>query len=152
MYVAATGEGKSLPFVLIAYASQLSGTTAVIVPLVSLQHDFMHCCGSKINARIWTHMSHSDDHWCIPLIFVTPESALRPLFKNLVQSLISIHQPDRFVVDECHMYLNSTSNFRCKMKNVDDWLSSTGIPRKFLTAALPPSEEKNLFQLLNIDE
>jgi hypothetical protein len=36
-------------------------------------------------------MSHSDDHWCIPLISVTPESALHPLFKILVQSLISIH-------------------------------------------------------------
>jgi superfamily II DNA helicase RecQ len=56
------------------------------------------------------------------------------------------------VVDECHMYLDSTSNFRPKIKNVGYWLSSTGIPRVFLIATLPPSEEKNLFQLLNIDK
>jgi CRISPR/Cas system-associated endonuclease/helicase Cas3 len=56
------------------------------------------------------------------------------------------------VVDECYMYLDSTSNFRYKMKNVGYWLSSAGIPRVILTATLPASEEKNLFQLLNIDK
>jgi superfamily II DNA helicase RecQ len=50
------------------------------------------------------------------------------------------------------MYLDSTSNFRPKMKNVGDWLSSTGMPRVFLLATLSPFEEKNLFQLLNIDK
>jgi superfamily II DNA helicase RecQ len=35
MYITAAGEGKSLPFMLIAYASQLSGTTVVFVPMVS---------------------------------------------------------------------------------------------------------------------
>lgn len=92
----------------------------IISPLVALKHDIMKRCREKgINACAWPNSS--DDfktYERCSLLVVTPESSVTNSFKRLVDHLKDLHLLDRIFFDECHMYLECSSEFRPVMKNI----------------------------------
>jgi len=82
-------------------------------------------------------------------VFVTPESAVSKTFAGFINQLQEMQQLDRIVVDECHTVLDSSSQFRPKLKQLGE-LSLIGVQMVYLTATLPPRDEEEFFQLMHI--
>ena len=59
---------------------------------------------------------------------------------------------DRIVLDECHLYLTSTNDFRPEMMNVSNFVQSYGVQLVMLTATLPKQCQSDLLEKLNIDK
>ena len=145
--VLGTGVGKSLCFMLPA-SSVPGGTTVVVVPLVALQTNLVERCSKKgILSLVW---SSRRPHDTATLLFVTPESALTKAFAGLLNRLAAARQLDRIVVDEVHVVLDGTKDFRPKLRELGD-LVARGVQMVYLTATLPPAEEAELFALLHVD-
>ena len=147
LQVAPTGIGKSVSFLLPSFAAK-DGTTVVIVPLVSLQKDMVRRCKNMgISAVIWDAYQicvHST------LVFVTPESAVTKAFLQYMTTLLYSHKLDRIVIDECHTVLSGSDDFRPKLQAIREIVRFTGVQLLLLTATLPPSQEKLLFDTLGI--
>ncbi|KAM6513757.1 hypothetical protein FALCPG4_014975 [Fusarium falciforme] len=143
--VMGTGGGKSLGFMLPA-ASCPGGVTVVVVPLVSLQGDLMERCRKmKIPCAEW----RSDQSpGAASLVFVTPESAMTKRFHDYVEGLRVMAQLDGFVFDEAHTILEGTRDFRPRLRELGR-LALVGVQMVYLTATLPPSKEKEFFELIN---
>jgi hypothetical protein len=142
--VLATGEGKSLAFML---PSRLpgAGTTIVILPLVALRHDMIRRCKQLgLEFRIWDkNQSEHDDLGC-PLLFVPVESAVKRQFRGYLGRLDSRNQVDRVVFDESHLILTA-SKYRPKLHLIK-FLRQLRCQFVFLTATLPPSMEARFAQ------
>ncbi|KAJ6783488.1 hypothetical protein PWT90_03521 [Aphanocladium album] len=140
LVVMGTGAGKSMCFMLPASCSP-GGVTIVVVTLTSLQGDLHDRCGRMgIASIIWNSRRPHDT---APLIFVTPESALSGTLGGLVTRLVGAHQLERVVVNECHTVLDSTKDFRPKLRELGD-LSLYGVRMVYLTATLLKSELRRL--------
>ncbi|KAH7418917.1 P-loop containing nucleoside triphosphate hydrolase protein, partial [Cadophora sp. MPI-SDFR-AT-0126] len=128
----ATGVGKTLLFQLPA-KSMHSGTTIVISPLVSLQEHMVERCQQLgISCVKWDpRQCHSPSQ----IVIVTPESAVSKTFGTFLDRLQGLHQLDRFVFDECHTVLDSTPEFRPKMRRLGE-LVERGVQMVYLTATL----------------
>jgi superfamily II DNA helicase RecQ len=142
--ILATGEGKSLAFML---PSRLpgAGTTVVILPLVALRHDMIRRCEQLgLEFRIWEkNQSECDDFGC-PLLFVPVESAVERRFRGYLGRLDSRNQVDRVVFDESHLILTA-SQYRPKLHLIK-FLRQLRCQFVFLTATLPPSMEARFAQ------
>ena len=142
--VLATGEGKSLAFML---PSRLpgAGTTVVILPLVALRHDMIRRCELLgLEFRIWDkNQSEHEDLGC-PLLFVPVESAVGRRFRGYLGRLDSRNQVDRVVFDESHLILTA-SKYRPKLHLIK-FLRQLRCQFVFLTATLPPSMETRFTQ------
>ena len=102
--IIATGEGKSMLFMLPAYCVS-GGTTVVIVPLCSLQEDLeRQCREARIECVQWDSRR---PHETASIVLVTPESAITKTFSTYINRLRSTYQLDRVVMDECHVVLDS---------------------------------------------
>lgn len=147
LQVTGTGGGKSLSFMLPAYCSP-EGTTIVIVPLTALRED-MHgrCEKNKIDSYVW--QSHGS-HPVATVVFVTPESAVTKGFRDYVNRLQSRQVLDRVIVDECHVLLDASPEFRPKLLQLGGMIREWGVQRVFLTATLPPTDEAEFFRIVDI--
>ncbi len=144
--VMATGVRKTLLFQLPAKSMQ-SGTTIVISPLVSLQEHMVERCQQLgISCVKWDpRQCHSPSQ----IVIVTPESAVSKTFGTFLDRLQGLHQLDRFVFDECHTVLDSTPEFRPKMRQLGE-LVERGVQMVYLTATLPPHAEPEFMNIMKI--
>lgn len=135
--VLATGEGKSLAFLLPACLPR-AGTTVVVVPLVALKQDMTRRCQeSELSYAIWNANSDRHPHHIgIPLLFVSVEQAVRARFRAFLGQLDAIGALARIVFDEAHLVLTAVS-YRPKMSLVRH-LRQLSCQVVFLTATLPP--------------
>jgi superfamily II DNA helicase RecQ len=140
-----TGAGKSLLFMLPAWAEQ-GGTTIVVVPLIALRGDMKRRCKALgISCAEWQGRRPPD---AAAVVLVTPESAVSEDFMTFLNRLKATRQLDRIVIDECHVVLNRQYTFRKQMQQLGR-LVTAGTQMILLTATLPPSEEMELYQRMH---
>ena len=140
--IMATGAGKSMLFMLPAWAEQ-AGTTIVVVPLISLRGDMMRRCKELgISCAEWQSQKPAD---AAAIVFVTPESAVGEGFATFINRLRATRQLDRIVIDECHIVLNGQYKFRKQMQQLGK-LVAAETQMVLLTATLPPTEEDELYR------
>jgi superfamily II DNA helicase RecQ len=145
--VMGTGGGKSLLFMLPAFCVP-KGTTIVIVPLSSLQEDLeRRCKDGHIECVQW---SSSRPHETASIVLVTPEAAMTKTFSTFVNGLAGRYQLDRVVMDECHVVLDSSREFRPKMRRLGAEMIQMGVQMIYLTATLPPRDEEEFFQAVEV--
>jgi superfamily II DNA helicase RecQ len=142
-----TGGGKSLLFMLPAWAEQ-GGTTVVVIPLIALRGDMMQRCKSLgILCAAWEGRRPPD---AAAVVLVTPESAVGEEFATFLNRLRATRQLDRIVIDECHIVLNQRYTFRKQMQQLGK-LVAAETQMVLLTATLPPSEEDELFRRMHFE-
>jgi RecQ family ATP-dependent DNA helicase len=142
-----TGAGKSMLFMLPAWAEQ-GGTTVVVVPLIALRGDMMQRCRKLgILCAEWDSRRPPD---AAAVVLVTPESAVREEFATFLNRLRATRQLDRIVIDECHIVLNRRYDFRKDMQRLGK-LAAAETQMVMLTATLPPSEEDELFRRMYVE-
>jgi superfamily II DNA helicase RecQ len=101
-----TGGGKSLLFLLPA-SYEISRTTVVIVPLISLRANVVRRCHKlSISCRVWNARQPADG---AKIVLVTSEGAVTSAFANFLNRLRTIRQLDRIILDEYHLVLDNTS-------------------------------------------
>lgn len=142
-----TGAGKSLLFMLPAWAEQ-GGTTIVVVPLIALREDMKRRCRKLgISCAEWQGRRPPD---AAAIVLVTPESAVSEDFATFINRLRATQQLDRIVIDECHVVLNRRYTFRKQMQQLGK-LVTAEVQMVLLTATLPPSEEDELYRRMHFD-
>jgi RecQ family ATP-dependent DNA helicase len=142
-----TGAGKSMLFMLPAWAEQ-GGTTVVVVPLIALRGDMTRRCKALgISCVEWEAMHPPDG---AAVVLVTPESAVGEAFATFLNRLRALRQLDRIVIDECHMVLNRQYDFRKQMQHLGK-LVAAETQMVLLTATLPPSEEEELYRRMHFE-
>jgi superfamily II DNA helicase RecQ len=142
-----TGAGKSLLFMLPAFAEQ-GGTTIVVVPLIALRGNMKQRCKKLgISCVEWESRRPPD---ATAVLLVTPESAVGEAFATFLNRLQATQQLDRIVIDECHIVLNRQYTFRKQMQQLGR-LVAAETQIVMLTAMLPPSEEGELFRRMHFD-
>jgi superfamily II DNA helicase RecQ len=142
-----TGGGKSVLFMLPAWAEQ-GGTTVVVIPLIALRGDMMRRCKLLgISCAAWEGRRPPD---AAAVVLVTPESAVGEEFATFLNRLRAMRQLDRIVIDECHVVLNRRYTFRKQMQQLGR-LVAAETQMVMLTATLPPSEEDELFRRMHFD-
>jgi superfamily II DNA helicase RecQ len=147
--IMATGEGKSMLFMLPAYCVN-GGTTVVIIPLCSLQEDLeRRCRESQIECVQWDSRR---PHETASIVLVTPESAVTKTFNTYINRLRSTYQLDRVVMDECHVVLDSGPDFRPKLRALGAEIVQWKTQMIFLTATLPPKDEEEFFRAVHIPQ
>jgi superfamily II DNA helicase RecQ len=148
LVIMGTGAGKSLLFQLPAH-SQKSGTTVVVVPLKTLERSLhQRCCKAGISSIMW---DKGQADRMAQVVFVQPESAVGTQFNQYLNRLEGLGQLDRIVIDECHTVLQSSPDFRPKMREAGAILGGRGKQMIFLTATLAPASEAEFFKIMRID-
>ncbi|KAF9733878.1 hypothetical protein PMIN01_08221 [Paraphaeosphaeria minitans] len=142
-----TGAGKSMLFMLPAWAEQ-GGSTIVVVPLIVLRGDMKRRCEKLGISCAACESRHPPD--AAAVVLVTPESAVTQEFATFMNRLRAMRQLDRIVIDECHIVLNRRYTFRKQMQQLGK-LVAAETQMVLLTATLPPSEEDELFQRMHFD-
>jgi superfamily II DNA or RNA helicase len=142
-----TGAGKSMLFMLPAWAEQ-GGMTVVVVPLVALRGDMMRRCKELgIACAEWQSRCPPD---AAAIVFVTPESAVGEAFATFLNRLQATRQPDRIVINKCHTVLNRRYMFREEMQQLGK-LAAAETQMVLLTATLPPAEEDELYRRMHYE-
>jgi superfamily II DNA helicase RecQ len=142
-----TGGGRSLLFMLPAWAEQ-GGTTVVVIPLIALRGDMMRRCKLLgILCAAWEGRRPPD---AAAIVLVTPESAVGEEFATFLNRLRATRQLDRIVIDECHVVLNRRYMFRKQMQQLGK-LVAAETQIVMLTAMLPPGKEEELFRRMHLD-
>jgi len=146
--ITGTGGGKSMSFMLPAYCVP-GGTTVVIVPLVALRDDLhSRCKKSGIAAITWQRDRGNPP---TTMVFVTPETAVTKGFRDWVNGVVATGQLDRVVVDECHVLLDGSEEFRVDLTRLGAIIREWGVQRVFLTATLPPEDMEEFYRVAALD-
>lgn len=145
LQVLRTGGGKSITFLLPAF-SQPKGATIVIVPFIALQEDIAaRCKKAKITCDIWQAGKACGGS----IVLVSPESFATGGFQDFLHRLGEQHRLDRIVLDECHLVLDATYDFREQLRTIGPRLNATATQLVFLTATMPPRDEGEFWHLLH---
>ena len=97
-----TGAGKSMLFMLLAWAEQ-GGTTIVVVPLIALRGDMKQRCKKLgISCAVWESQRPPD---AAAIVLVTPESAVTQAFATFMNRLRATRQLDRIEGGWRHAWL-----------------------------------------------
>ena len=154
LYVAGTGSGKSLSFLLPAFCSPRDGVTVLIVPLLSLRDDMeRRCREARIPVEIWRGDIAAMRQAAV--VIVTGEAAATEKFHTYLNVLEAGERLDRIVVDECHVVLDAQDTPKGYMKGylgLKDIFQKHLAPVLLLTATLPPSEQPRLLGHYNIGD
>jgi superfamily II DNA/RNA helicase len=146
LVIMGTGAGKSLLFMLPAHRIS-TGTTVVVVPLVSLQGNLdQRCRAAGISCIKWNSRQPGR---VAQIVLVTPESAVSKTFATFLDRLQGLHQLDRIVIDECHTILETSPKFRPKMREFGE-LSRRGVQMVFLTTTLRPVDEDRFCSITQV--
>lgn len=133
------GVGKSLTFMLPASISD--GVTIVVVPLVSLRQDLVRRCRSMgLSYDEWDEEGMNKLSYDARLVLVTPESVVGSRFRACLSLLQPPRRLDRFVIDECHLLLDSTIRWWPAFLKLRE-LASYEFQTVRLTVTLPLDEE-----------
>ncbi|KAK1911245.1 hypothetical protein P3342_011847 [Pyrenophora teres f. teres] len=127
LVVMATGAGKSMLFMLPASVSP-DGVTVVVAPLNALRDDLQDRC----------------DQLGIPC---AKWDGRRPPF---IDEKRMLHQLDRIVIDECHVLLESTQDWRPDLLKMAE-MTEKGTQVVYLTATLPPTLQPAFLQTAGLD-
>ncbi|KAJ4392412.1 hypothetical protein N0V91_011400 [Didymella pomorum] len=142
-----TGAGKSMLFMLLAWAEQ-GGTTVVVVLLIALRGDMMRRCRKLgISCAEWESRCPLD---AAAIVLVTPESAVGEEFATFLNRLRATRQLDWIVIDECYIVLNRRYDFRKEMQRLGK-LAAAETQMVMLMATLPLSEEDELFRRMYVE-
>jgi hypothetical protein len=137
MAIMLTGGGKSMLFMLPAYAAP-GGCTIIVMPLLSLRVDLMmRCQALGISCVLWESRRPPDN---AAIVLVTPESTENPDFYTFLNRQRQLRRLDQIVIDKCHVILNKQKDFRPAMARLGR-LVSAQTQMVFLTVMLPPTEE-----------
>jgi superfamily II DNA or RNA helicase len=147
--VMATGEGKSMLFMLPAFCVS-SSTTVVIILLCSLQDDLERRC--KEACIEYVQWNGRRPHETASIVLVTPESAITKTFSTYINRLRGTYQLDRVFMDESHVVLDSGPNFRPKLRVLGAEMVQIGTQMIFLTATLPPQDKEEFFHAIQIPQ
>lgn len=149
LQVMATGAGKSLSFMLPAYCTP-RGVNIVIVPMLALQGDLVaRFRQNQISVDVWRSDKATR---AASAVLVTPESAATKGFRDFVNGLIAREQLDRVFIDECHLVLDGSYEFRPAFLQLGDVVGDIGVQLILMTATLPPHELPTLCQRLALSE
>ncbi|KUJ10584.1 uncharacterized protein LY89DRAFT_596276, partial [Mollisia scopiformis] len=123
------------------------GTTVVISPLVSLQdHIVERCQQAGISCVKWDpRQCHSPSQ----IVIITLESAVSKTFGTFLDRLQGLHLLERFVFNEYYTPLDSTAEFRPKMRQLGE-LMEREVQIVYLTATLPPYAELEFMNIMRI--
>jgi superfamily II DNA helicase RecQ len=120
-----------------ASASQ-DGVTIVIVSMVALRQDMCERSSEKgIPCAEW---DGKRPPYRARIVLATPESTVTEAFGRFVEEKKRTYQLERIVIDECHMILESTDQWRPKVRQLKE-MAGKGVQVLYLTATLPPNEE-----------
>ena len=72
-------------------------------------------------------------------------------FTDFVNKLIVRQELDRVVIDECHIVLDSLSEFRPKLLELGKVVGDWGVQILFLTATLPPKDMDEFRTIMCLD-
>lgn len=119
LYIAGTGSGKSIIFLLPAYCTK-DGVTIVISPFVALQEDMARRCKELgIGCTIWSFKEVSINQ----VILITPEAFSTKTFKTFVNRLNVRQQLDRIVLTSAILFWTRRTNFdHSSGKSANIWL------------------------------
>jgi superfamily II DNA/RNA helicase len=130
-------------------AASRDGVTIVIVPMVALRQDMCERSNEKgIPCAEW---DGKRPPYHARIILATPESAVTPAFGRFIEEKKRSHQLERIVIDECHMILESTDQWRPKVRQLKE-MAGKGVQVLYLTATLPPSEEAAFHEAIGVPE
>jgi hypothetical protein len=148
--VLATGEGKSLAFMLPSLLPR-SATTVVIIPLVALRQDMVRRCEEAgVPYAVWDEHTHERDLTGCPLLFAAVENLTQhSRLRGLLGRLDAAECLDRVVFDECHLVL-TTSHYRPKMRLMK-YLRGLRCQFVLLSATLPPLMMKDFEEALLLE-
>ena len=142
-----TGSGKSLTFMLPATFKN-AGTTIVVVPMTSLRADMKRRCDElRIECTEWDSRRPPEK---ASLVLVTPESVPKKGFHGFLNRLRGMHRLERIVIDECHMVLDSSDEFRPKLLALRE-VMTIGCQVVMLTATMPPTEEGEFIKRMGLE-
>jgi len=145
-YIAGTGSGKSLLFLLPACFPNY-GQSIVIVPLAALRNDLVaRCQRLRITATIW---KAGDCNEAASIIFATPESIDNGSFVSLVRRLSAAGRLERLVVDEFHYVLLPDTSYRPSLLRLQS-LAQYGVRITLLSATIPKEAQREAFRLLGV--
>ena len=143
------GGSKSLSFMLPAYCTPDS-VTVVVVLLMALEGDLERRCRE---ARIPAAVRSSGEAAvrAASVVLVTPESVVTKGFQGFINHLVAQQRLDRVVIDECHVILDSSADFRPKLLELGRTIADWGVQLVILTATLPPQDEGEFWHRMCID-
>lgn len=145
-FIAGTGSGKSLTFLLPACFPGY-GQTIVIVPLAALRHDIAEQCKQhSIRVSVWAD-GHCDQSASI--ILATPECIAQPSFVEMAQRLSSTGSLERIVVDEFHYVLLPDHTYRPHLLDLRK-VTQFGVRLTLLSATIPAQQQVDAFRLLGV--
>lgn len=147
VWIAPTGQGKSMAFMLPAYVCP-AGITIVVVPLNQLKSNLEKRARKfGITVEVWT-VEHLPSG--VPsILFITPEAAVKPAFQTWYMLYRSLCLVDRVVFDECHCILEAElRGFRRAYLAMTSFIMNSGVSVLFQTATLAPYEEKDLMRAI----
>lgn len=134
--VLATGEGKSLAFLLPSCLHR-AATTVVIIPLIALRQDMTRRCRiAGLEYSVWKSNGDLQEYLGTPLLFISMEAAVRQRFRGFLGQLDAAQGLDRIVIDESHLAITA-SHYRPKMALIKH-LRQFRCQVICLTATLPP--------------
>jgi len=143
-----TGGGKSLFFMIPALCSK-EGVTIVVVPLSSLREDLQQRC-TKVGISCTAWKGTRPSYWS-SIVLVTPESAVTKAFARFINEKKMMRQLDRIVIDECHVVLDSTKEWRPEIRKLVE-MTEKGTQVVYLTATLPPKNEAEFYDAVGVKE
>ncbi|UPX20280.1 uncharacterized protein EKO05_0010517 [Ascochyta rabiei] len=147
LVVMATGTGKSMLFMLPASVSP-GGVSVVVAPLNALRDDLQDRCDQLgIPCAKWD--GRRPPYWA-RIVLVTPESAVTKAFGRFIDEKRMLHQLDRIVIDECHVLLESTQDWRPDLLKMVE-MTEKGTQVVYLTATLPPTLQPAFLHTAGLD-
>lgn len=146
LVVLPTGSGKTLLY-LYKYDTR---ATVVVFPLKSVLEQVMALCvRAQIDCIHWT--PQSEDHTFGSVIVVSVEHSLLPRFLSYCTRWVSRDLISRLFIDECHLILRATDNFRPELLNVHH-LRRIDVPTFYLTATMELSQISTFKERYLIEE
>ncbi|KAL4732889.1 P-loop containing nucleoside triphosphate hydrolase protein [Aspergillus similis] len=140
-----TGGGKSMLFMLSAWAVP-GGTTIVVVLLILLRQDMARRCRQLgVSCVAWDRQRPPDE---AAIVLMTPESAVTGNFQLFINRLVMMRRLDPVVVDECHIIMNSQKDFQPQMAQLGQ-LVRARCQMVYLIATLPPQMEGEFSQRIH---
>jgi superfamily II DNA helicase RecQ len=105
--------------------------------------------GTEVGKTLLFQLSAKSMSSGTTIIIVTPESAVSKTFGTFLDRLQGLHLSERFVFDECCTPLDSTPEFRPKMRQLGE-LVKKGVRMVYLTAILPLYAEPEFISIMRI--
>jgi hypothetical protein len=146
-YIAGTGSGKSLAF-LIPACCPMFGQQIVVTPLVALRIDISKRCVSLSLTHSQFGQPLFDE--TSRILLASPDDLSKNSFLRLISRRWDLGQLERIVLDEFHYVLLPDHEYRPSLLKMRD-VARYGIPITLLSATVPFDREQEAFRLLGLE-